>query len=75
MKEERLAEPHRILVGAERQNGHWQFAVRDNGPGIEADYLERIFLPFERRARYRDGRQPNLIGVVLDPPALRIDLG
>ena len=40
--------PPRIHVDAERQNDAWQFTVRDNGPGIEADYLEKVFLPFER---------------------------
>ena len=38
----------RIQVDSERHNGVWQFAVRDNGPGVGADYLEKIFLPFER---------------------------
>jgi len=38
----------RIQVEAMRQDNAWQFTVHDNGPGIDADYLERIFLPFER---------------------------
>ena len=38
----------RIHVSAENREGAWLFAVRDNGPGIEAAYLERIFNPFER---------------------------
>lgn len=46
----------RIHVTAEKQGGEWLFAVRDNGPGIEAAYLERIFKPFERlHATERDG--------------------
>ena len=44
----RGSEAPRIHVSAERQGQHWQLAVRDNGPGIEAAYLERIFQPFER---------------------------
>jgi signal transduction histidine kinase len=38
----------RIHVWSERAEEAWRFAVRDNGPGIEAAYLERIFKPFER---------------------------
>lgn len=47
--------PH-IDITAEKQGGEWLFAVRDNGPGIDAAYLENIFKPFERlRATERDG--------------------
>ncbi len=38
----------RIGITATRQVSDWLFAVRDNGPGVEAAYLERIFSPFER---------------------------
>ena len=38
----------RIQISAERQAADWRIAVRDNGPGIEAAFLERIFAPFER---------------------------
>jgi light-regulated signal transduction histidine kinase (bacteriophytochrome) len=38
----------RIQVAAVRQDDFWLFTVLDNGPGVEADYLEKIFLPFER---------------------------
>jgi light-regulated signal transduction histidine kinase (bacteriophytochrome) len=27
---------------------HWQFAVCDNGIGIQSEYLESIFVPFKR---------------------------
>jgi len=37
-----------IHISAERQAARWLFAVRDNGPGVEAAYLETIFKPFER---------------------------
>jgi PAS domain S-box-containing protein len=41
-------EPPRVHVAAERQGGCWRFAVRDNGIGIAANDLERVFGVFER---------------------------
>jgi signal transduction histidine kinase len=41
------AAPH-IHISADSDVGRWRFAVRDNGPGVEAAYLESIFKPFER---------------------------
>ena len=37
-----------IAITAERGDGLWQFAVADNGIGIEPEYAERIFLLFQR---------------------------
>jgi light-regulated signal transduction histidine kinase (bacteriophytochrome) len=37
-----------IQITVERQPEEWLFAVRDNGPGIQAPYLESIFQPFVR---------------------------
>jgi light-regulated signal transduction histidine kinase (bacteriophytochrome) len=37
-----------IHIGAKRENSHWLFSVRDNGIGIESQYLERIFIIFQR---------------------------
>jgi signal transduction histidine kinase len=46
----------RIHISAEKQGETWLFGVRDNGPGIESAYLERIFEPFERlRGRQAPG--------------------
>ena len=41
----------RIDIAATRRAEDWLFAVRDNGPGVEADSLESIFMPFERLHR------------------------
>jgi light-regulated signal transduction histidine kinase (bacteriophytochrome) len=38
----------RIHIGAEQQDGVWEFSVGDNGIGIEAEYLDRLFVMFRR---------------------------
>jgi light-regulated signal transduction histidine kinase (bacteriophytochrome) len=44
----REAAAPRITVSAEREAAAWRFAVEDNGKGIEPQYVDRIFAPFER---------------------------
>jgi PAS domain S-box-containing protein len=42
------AEAPRIHVDATATSDAWEFAVRDNGLGIEPQYFERIFMVFQR---------------------------
>jgi len=41
-------QPPHIHISAQRVAEAWQFAVRDNGLGIEPQYFERIFQVFQR---------------------------
>jgi PAS domain S-box-containing protein len=40
--------PPLVHVSVDRQNGHWEFAVTDNGIGIGSEYKENIFGLFKR---------------------------
>ncbi len=37
-----------INISAEERETHWQFAISDNGIGIEAEYFNKIFVIFQR---------------------------
>jgi PAS domain S-box-containing protein len=37
-----------VHIGAEREDGHWMFSVRDNGIGIQPEFREQIFGLFSR---------------------------
>jgi signal transduction histidine kinase len=41
-------EKPRVHVSARKEGGSWIFSVSDNGIGIEAEYLDRIFSMFQR---------------------------
>lgn len=44
----RSARPPEIHIGANCKDGFWTFSVRDNGIGIDKQFLERIFIIFQR---------------------------
>ena len=48
IKFRRSEEEPRIHVSAVRQEGAWQFSVRDNGIGIAPQYFDRNFIIFQR---------------------------
>jgi len=48
LKYTRPGEPPRIHVSAQKNANFWEFSVQDNGIGMEAQYLEKIFAPFKR---------------------------
>jgi light-regulated signal transduction histidine kinase (bacteriophytochrome) len=55
----RTESPPRIQITASKQDDKWLFAVRDNGPGIDAQYFERVFQPFET-LQTRDGESAGM---------------
>lgn len=57
----RSAEPPRIRISAEAREGGWEFAIEDNGVGIEPEYLQYIFGVFKRL----HGRQYSGTGIGL----------
>jgi PAS domain S-box-containing protein len=44
----RRSEPLAIHISARQADGEWTFSVADNGMGIEEQYLDRIFVLFQR---------------------------
>ena|GEM_PF-739354 len=44
----RREETPQIYISAEKQNGNFVFSVKDNGIGIDPQYLDRIFTIFKR---------------------------
>jgi PAS domain S-box-containing protein len=47
--------PAQIYIGARLDEGRWVFGVRDNGIGMDSQYVERVFQVFQRlhtRKRY-----------------------
>jgi signal transduction histidine kinase len=48
VKYRRFGVPLVIRVSAEKHGPFWEFAIADNGIGIEAEYFDRIFEMFQR---------------------------
>jgi two-component system CheB/CheR fusion protein len=48
LKYTRPGEPPHIHISAQKNANFWEFSVQDNGIGMEAQYLEKIFSPFKR---------------------------
>ncbi|HNP49799.1 MAG TPA: ATP-binding protein, partial [Bacteroidia bacterium] len=54
----------RIVVSAENQTDGWVFSVKDNGPGIEPQYHEKIFVIFQTLNR-RDDVESTGVGLAI----------
>jgi len=54
-----------VLSDSERRDGMVRIEVHDTGPGIAADALDRIFVPFERLEAERGGIEGTGIGLAL----------
>jgi PAS domain S-box-containing protein len=56
----RTAARPEVHVSATRADGYWTINVRDNGRGLEATQLERVFMLLARRAPARDTTGPGM---------------
>lgn len=55
-----------IHVSAEENEDHWQLMVRDNGPGIAPEQLEKIFDPFKRLSQRKGDEQGLGLGLAIN---------
>jgi len=54
----------KIEVGCEEQSNGWIFSIKDNGPGIEPQYHEKIFVIFQTLNR-RDDVESTGVGLAI----------
>ncbi|HRI40124.1 MAG TPA: ATP-binding protein [Bacteroidia bacterium] len=54
----------KIEVGCEEQSNGWIFAIKDNGPDIERQYHEKIFVIFQTLNR-RDDVESTGVGLAI----------
>lgn len=54
-----------VLSSEDREDGWLRISVRDTGPGIPADLLERLFTPFERLGAERGGVSGTGLGLAV----------
>jgi light-regulated signal transduction histidine kinase (bacteriophytochrome) len=57
-------QPPRVRIDGRRAGELWELSVADNGIGIEADYVERIFMIFQR-LHSREAYEGTGIGLAL----------
>ncbi len=50
----RRDEPPRVEITAKRSGDEWLFSVSDNGIGIEEDFIERVFIIFQRLHNFNE---------------------
>lgn len=48
LKYQKTGESASVTISCESNNAFWEFAVKDNGIGIDPDYFEKIFIIFQR---------------------------
>jgi PAS domain S-box-containing protein len=60
----RREEPCRVHISARKNGQEWVFGVKDNGLGIDEQYLDRIFIVFQRLVR-DDTRTGTGIGLAI----------
>lgn len=68
------SETGRITVRSEEDDDEWSFMVEDDGPGIDAKFHQKIFLPF-RKLESKGTAPGNGIGLALVRKAVEINGG